>query len=77
VLLAVQGGDRRLGLVIAGHLHESESLAAARIAIVDDLGRHHLTVRAKQLFEFRAIDAVAQVPDVKLLTHLQISWRWE
>ena len=69
VLLAVHGGDRGLGLVVARHFDEPEALAAARVAVVDDLGAGDLAVLAEQLFEVRAGDAVAQIPHVKLLTH--------
>jgi hypothetical protein len=69
MLSAVQGGDGRLGLGVAGHLDESESLAPASIAVVDDLGRNNLPMSREQLFQHRAINVVAQVSDVQLLTH--------
>jgi hypothetical protein len=69
VLLAVQGRDRRLGFVIRAHFDEPEPLRAAGVTVVDDLGGDNRAVLAKQLLEFRAIDLVAQVPNVKLLTH--------
>src|SRR5437588_7512714 len=76
VLLAVEGGDGRLRLVIVGHLDEPESLAAAGVAVVDDLSREHLAVLAEQLFQFRAIDVVAQVSHVQLLSHCDVSYEW-
>jgi hypothetical protein len=44
VLLAIEGRDCRLRFLITGHFHEPEPLTAASVPIVDDLGRHHLTV---------------------------------
>jgi hypothetical protein len=69
VLLAVERRDRGLGFVVAAHLHKTETFASAGVAVVDDLGRHDGAVLAEQLLEFRAINAVAQVPNIKLLTH--------
>jgi hypothetical protein len=69
VLLAIERGNRRVRLGIARHFDESETFAPARLAIVDDLRARDLTMLTEQLFEFRAIHFVAQVPDVKLLTH--------
>jgi hypothetical protein len=69
VLLAVEGGDGRLSLVIRGHLDEPEALGPPGVAIVDDLRGNHGPVLSEQLLEFRAIHLVAEVPDVKLLTH--------
>src|SRR5438067_1113705 len=61
VLLAVECRDGGRRLVIVRHLDEAEPLAAAGVAVVDDLCRDDLAVGAEQLFEFRAIDFVAQV----------------
>jgi hypothetical protein len=69
VLLAVQGRDGCLRLLVRGHFDESETFAPAGVPIVDDLSGNHLSVSAEQLFEFRAVHLVAQVPDVQLLTH--------
>src|SRR5437016_2098651 len=71
VLLTVQCRDRRGRLVVRAHLDKAEALAAAGVAIVDNLGAGHLTVLPKQLFEIRAGHVVAQIPHVKLLTHLE------
>ena len=38
VLLAVEGGDGGLGLVVAAHLDEAEALAPAGVAVLDDFG---------------------------------------
>jgi hypothetical protein len=69
VLLPVQTRDRRLGLFIAAHLHETKPFRAPGIPVIDDLGRHHRAMLPEQLLQLRAIHAVAQVPDIKLLTH--------
>jgi hypothetical protein len=69
VLLTIQGRNRGRGLLIRGHFDKSKSFAAPGVTIIDDLCRNHLAMRSKQLFEFRAIDTVAQVPDIQLLTH--------
>jgi hypothetical protein len=69
VLLTVQGCDRRLGFLIGPHFDEPEPLGSAGVTVVDDLGGDNRAVLAKQLLELRAIDLVAQVPNVKLLTH--------
>jgi hypothetical protein len=69
MLLAVERGNRRVRFGVAGHLDEAKALAATGVAVIDDLRRHHLAVLAKQLFQLRAIDVIAQIPDVQLLTH--------
>src|SRR5262249_45217049 len=50
-LLAVQGGDGGLGLLVATHLDEAEALGAARVPAQDDLGRLHAAVRRKQALQ--------------------------
>src|SRR5580692_10168297 len=52
MLLAVEGGNCRLGFLIGAHFDKSEPFAAAGVAVVDDLGGYHLPMRGKQLFEF-------------------------
>ena len=69
VFLAVQRCDRRLGFLIGPHFDEAEPLGAAGVSVVNDLGGDNGAVLAKQLLELRAIDLVAQVSNVKLLTH--------
>jgi hypothetical protein len=64
MFLAVEGVDCVLGFFIGRHLDESESLAAAGIAIIDDLRRNHLAVLAKQLLQLGAINLVAQVANI-------------
>src|SRR5438128_10139732 len=69
-LLAVQGRDGGLGLLVGLHLHEAEALGAARVAVSDDLRRLHGAVRLEHLGEVGVGHPVAQVADVQLLTHL-------
>jgi len=69
VLLSIHSGDRRLRFFVTGHFDESETLAASRVAVVDDLGAGYLAMLIEQLFEVRAGYVVAQIPHVKLLTH--------
>jgi hypothetical protein len=69
VLLTVEGGNRGSRFLVRGHFDESEAFASAGVPIVDDLSRDDLSMCCEQLFEFRAIDGVAQVPDIQLLTH--------
>jgi hypothetical protein len=47
VLLAVEGGDGRLGLVVVAHLDEPEALGAAGVAVGDHFGALDLAVRGK------------------------------
>jgi hypothetical protein len=72
VLLTVQGSDSCFGFVIAGHFDESKALAATCFAVVDDLCGHDLAVGSEQLFQFRAVDVVAQVTNIQLLTHCDL-----
>jgi hypothetical protein len=69
VLLAVQGRDGGLGLLVAGHFHKTKTFASARVTIVDDLSRHHRAVLGKQFLESRAVHVVTEIPHVQLLTH--------
>src|ERR1043166_6394054 len=64
VLLAVERRDGRLGLGVATHLDEAESLASAGVAIGDDLRALHRAVRGEQRFQCRAIDVVAQISNI-------------
>src|SRR5205823_1676207 len=76
VLLSVEGLDGSLGFVVVRHFDEAKALGPAGVAIVDDLGRGDLAVLAEQLLEFRAIDLVAQVPDIQFLTHWNLLKKW-
>jgi len=76
VLLPIEGCNRGFRLIIVRHFDEPKTLAPTGIPIIDHLGRQDLPVRPKQLLEFRAIHLVAQVPDVQLLSHCEISYEW-
>ncbi|CAA9405275.1 MAG: hypothetical protein AVDCRST_MAG64-1945 [uncultured Phycisphaerae bacterium] len=76
-VLAVQGVDRGLGLLVGAHLDEAEALAAAGVPVADDLCALHRTVLREELLEIRAGRVVAQVPDVQLaVAHWRFSCRW-
>jgi hypothetical protein len=64
VLLTVESGHRGGRFLVRGHFDESEAFASAGVTIIDDLSRHDLPMCSEQLLEFRAIDGVAQVPDI-------------
>lgn len=64
MLLAVQSGDCRCCFSVRTHLDETKALRAAGFAILDDFGAFDSAVRGEQFLEGRAIDAVAQIPDV-------------
>src|SRR5205823_5203852 len=68
-VLAVQGGDGGLGLLVGLHLHEAEALGAAGVPVHDDLGRLHGAVRLEHLGEVPVGHPVTQVADVQFLTH--------
>jgi hypothetical protein len=51
VLLSVEGGDRGLRLLLATHLHEPESFAAAGVPVGNDFSRLNRPVLRKQLLE--------------------------
>jgi hypothetical protein len=74
MLLAVEGGDCRFGFLVGAHFDEAEAFGSAGVAIVNDLSGDDLAVGREQLFEFRAVGRVAQVPDIQLLTHLESPW---
>src|SRR5687767_6895675 len=54
VLLAVQRRDGGLRLLVTAHLHETEPLAPAGVAVLDDLGALDGAVGGKHLLEVRA-----------------------
>ncbi len=76
MLLAVERLNGSLGLIVVGHLDESEAFGPAGVAIVNDLSGRDLAVLTKQLLKFRAIHLVAQVPDIQLLTHWNLLKKW-
>jgi hypothetical protein len=51
VLLTVEGRDGGLGLFVGRHLDKTEPLAAAGVAIVDDLGRDNCAVGSEKFLE--------------------------
>jgi hypothetical protein len=69
VLLTVERRHRGGRFLVRGHFDKSEAFASAGVPIIDDLSRDDLPMCCEQLFEFRAVDSVAQVPDIQLLTH--------
>jgi hypothetical protein len=72
VLLAVHGGDGRLGFVVRPHLNESEPFAAPGLAVADDFSAFDGSVRREHLLQRRAIDAVAEISNVQLAAHDQL-----
>src|SRR5262249_17254350 len=68
-LPAVQGVQGRLGLLARVQLDEAEGLGAARVPVLDDLGRLDGAVRRKQVFQIAVGHAIRQVADVQLLSH--------
>ena len=70
VLFAIiQTFNRLTGGVVVAHFDETKPFAAARIAILNDFRTSHVTVLSEHFFELRVINAVAQITDIKLLTH--------
>jgi hypothetical protein len=69
VLHTIQCRDGCRRFTIAGHFDKTETFAAAGIAIVDDLSGNNLPVSSEQLFKFRTVDIVTEIPHVQLLTH--------
>jgi hypothetical protein len=76
VLLAIESGNRRLGFAVTAHFDKAKSFAPARIAIVDDLSRNHRTMSFEQLLQRRAVNIVAEVPHIQLLTHVCLLHNW-
>jgi hypothetical protein len=54
LFLTVQGGDGSLRFIVGTHLNESETLAAACLAVADHFSAAHGAVLTEQLFQFRA-----------------------
>ncbi len=65
----MQALDGGLSLGVGVHLHEAEALAAARVAIFDDLGALHRAELGEEFFEVRAGDLIREIPNIKLLAH--------
>src|SRR5262249_47469572 len=68
-VLAVEGRDGGLGLLVAAHLNEAEPLGMPRVAVGDDLRRLHRAVRPEQLLQVGVGDAETQVAHEQLPTH--------
>jgi len=67
VILAVEPPDGRLSLLVVAHFDEAETLAAAALAVLNDLGTFDRAERSKQRFQLGAGDAIAQVSNIQLL----------
>jgi len=76
VFLAVQRVDCRLSFFIRSHFHKPKPFASACLAVVDHLCRRDIAVLSEQLLEIRVRTLVAQISDIKLLTHRSISYVW-
>src|SRR5262245_65061224 len=74
-LLAAEGRDGRLGLLVGAHLHEPEAFGPARVPVHDDLGRLHRAVRLEHLLQVAVGHAVGQVAYVHLSAHQRHSSR--
>jgi hypothetical protein len=62
VVLVVKALDGRLGLGLAAHLHEAEALAAARVAVLDDLRALNVPECGEQLLQVGTADLEARRP---------------
>jgi hypothetical protein len=62
--LAVHGLDGRLGLGVAAHLDKAEALAAAGVAVLDDLRAADGAVLREPLLEVRARHTVLEIANV-------------
>jgi hypothetical protein len=77
VLGAVDSTNRRLGFCVAAHLDETEALAPASVAVVDDFGTLNRPELSKHLVKVRARDVEAQIATIKFLPHRKISCAWK
>jgi hypothetical protein len=64
LLGVVQPTDGFLRRIVVGHFHETKTLAAAGIAVVNDFSAFHRAVRCKQRLQARVIDIVAQIANI-------------
>jgi hypothetical protein len=69
VLLVVHPLDGFASGVVVAHFNEAESLAATGITVLNDFRAPHGSKFGKHFFELCAVDVVAQVSNIKLLTH--------
>src|SRR5438552_2424145 len=68
-VLAVEGRDRCLSLLVASHLDEPEPFGTAGVPVHDHLGRLHGPVGREHRFQVGVGHPVIQVADIQLLTH--------
>jgi len=68
-VLAVQGGDGRLRLLVVVHFDKAEPLGAAGVPVHDDLGGLDRAVRCEEVLEIAVGSAIRQVADIQLLAH--------
>ncbi len=69
LLLAVQSRNRRLGLRIGVHLHESEPFALPRTPVHDDFRTLDRSVCLQHCLQVRTADIIAEVPDIQFFAH--------
>src|SRR5436305_168319 len=69
VLLIVEPLDRRLSLGLGIHLDKAESLAAARITVLNHLGALHRSVLSEPAFQVGRGYRVGQVANIQFLSH--------
>src|SRR5438105_789867 len=70
-LLAIEGRDGGLGLLVRLHLDEREALGLPRRTVRDDLGRLHRAERRKEGLQVGVGDPVGQVADIQLFPQRQ------
>jgi hypothetical protein len=69
MFLLVERLNRCPSGVVVRHFHESKTLAATRIAVLDYLSTTDFTKRSEQLLQAGVGRLVAQVADIQFLTH--------
>src|SRR5262245_49455590 len=67
--LIVHGLNGLSGCVVVGHFDEGEAFASSGVSILNDLGARDGTELGEDFLQLRAVDVVAQIADIKLLTH--------
>lgn len=67
--LIVQGANCIVGGLIVRHFDETETFAAASVAISNDLCRADRAMRGEHVFQRGVVDLETEVADVKLFTH--------
>jgi len=71
VLLLVEAIDGRLRLGVARHLDETKTSASAGIPVRNDLGAFDRTEFRKNLFQIRARNVIAQIPNIQFPSHFE------